>query len=41
MLNNILKVQENRSWRKNVMRFFLQDILFRTLSNNCVNDQLI
>ena len=29
MLNNIVKVQENRSWAKNIMSFFIQGAYFK------------
>ena len=36
MLNNILKVQQNWSWAKKLVSFFIQGTLFK---NYCVNDQ--
>ena len=33
MLNNILKIQENRTWAKNVVRFFKNGVFFQNLCN--------
>ena len=41
MLNNVLNVQENRSWAKNVVNLLHKVLFFQNLCNYCVNDQQI